>query len=89
MISQTQLDAVIHQAESGPLDEALLARLRSAHPGVHFTCCLDDDVVVNAKPIAERPGFNVYLVNSSQHCSVLSNDLDAASGIVLAEVIAD
>ncbi|EXF44761.1 hypothetical protein BAY1663_02834 [Pseudomonas sp. BAY1663] len=89
MISQTQLDAVIRQAENAPLDEALLARLRSEHPGIHFTCCMDDDVVANAKPVAERPGFNVYLVNSSQHCSVLSNDLDAASGIVLAEVIAD
>ncbi len=89
MISQTQLEAVIRQAEGASLDEALLARLRSDHPGIHFTCCMDDDVTVNARPVAERPGFNVYLVNSSQHCSVLSNDLDAASGIVLAEVIAD
>ncbi|EME02031.1 MULTISPECIES: DUF6129 family protein [Pseudomonadota] len=89
MISQTQLEDVIRQAESAPLDATLLASLRSAHPGVHFTCCMDDDVTVNARPIAERPGFNVYLVNSSQHCSVLSNDLDAASGIVLAEVVAD
>ena len=48
MISQTQLDAVIRQAENGPLNEALLARLRSEHPGIHFTCCMDDDVVVNA-----------------------------------------
>ncbi|MFD1692587.1 hypothetical protein ACFSHR_16845 [Azotobacter chroococcum] len=50
---------------------------------------MDDDIVVNAKPVAERPGFNVYLVNSSDHCSVLSNDLGSASGIVLAEIIED
>lgn len=89
MISQTLLDDVIRQAEQGALDESLLASLRSAHPGVHFTCCMDDDIAVNAKPVAERPGFNVYLVNSSDHCSVLSNDLGSASGIVLAEIIED
>ncbi|NHN79015.1 hypothetical protein HA520_17300 [Azotobacter chroococcum] len=89
MISQTLLDDVIRQAEQGALDESLLASLRAAHPGVHFTCCMDDDIAVNAKPVAERPGFNVYLVNSSDHCSVLSNDLGSASGIVLAEIIED
>ncbi|ACO76408.1 hypothetical protein AvCA_01430 [Azotobacter vinelandii CA] len=89
MISQTLLDDVVRQAEQGVLGESLLASLRSAHPGVHFTCCMDDDVVVNAKPVVERPGFNVYLVNSCDHCSVLTNDLDSASGIVLAEIIED
>lgn len=89
MISQDLLDAVIHQAEQGTLGEPLLASLRQTHPGAHFTLCMDDDIVVNAKPIAARPGFNVYLVNSSDHCLVLTNDLDAASGVVLAEVIPD
>lgn len=89
MISQGLLDDVIRQAEEGVLDDALIARLRSAHPGVHFTWCMDDDIVVNARPVAERPGFNLYLVNSSDHCSTLTNDTDGASGIVLAEVIAD
>ncbi|MFB8830577.1 DUF6129 family protein [Azotobacter sp. CWF10] len=88
MISQTLLDDVIRQAEQGRW-ASLLASLRAAHPGVHFTCCMDDDIAVNAKPVAERPGFNVYLVNSSDHCSVLSNDLGSASGIVLAEIIED
>jgi hypothetical protein len=50
---------------------------------------MDDDIMVNAKPVVERPRFNIYLVNSSDHCSVLSNDPEAASGIVLAEVIPD
>lgn len=89
MISQAILDDVIRQAEEGVLDDALISRLRSAHPGVHFTLCMDDDIMVNAKPLSQRAGFNLYLVNSSDHCSVLSNDPDAASGIVLAEVIAD
>lgn len=89
MISQAQLEDVIQVAERHPLDEALVAQLRLAFPGVHFTCCMDDDVSVNAKPYAERPGFNVYLVNSSDHCSCLTNDPDLASGVVLAEIIED
>lgn len=89
MISQSQLDEVIRVAEQSSLDESLLLTLRGAYPGVHFTCCMDDDVSVNAKPYAERPGFNVYLVNSSDHCSTLTNDPDIASGVVLAEVIED
>ncbi|MNQ19299.1 hypothetical protein D3C85_323600 [compost metagenome] len=89
MISQAVLDDVIRQAEEGVLDDALLARLRSANPGVHFTLCMDDDIMVNAKPLFERQRFNLYLVNSSDHCSILSNDPDAASGIVLAEIIPD
>jgi hypothetical protein len=89
MINHMLLCHVIQQAEQGELDEALLGNLRSAHPGVHFTLCLDDDITVNAKPVAERPGFNIYLVNSSDHCSTLTNDPDCASGIVLAQLIAD
>jgi len=89
MITQTVLDDVIRQAEQEGLGETLIASLRSAHPGVHFTCCMDDDIPVNAKPAVERPKFNIYLVNSSDHCSVLSNDLESASGIVLAEIIED
>lgn len=87
MISQTQLEAIIHQAEQEVLGEVLVTRLRGTHPGVHFSCCMDDDITVNARPVAERPGFNVYLVNSSEHCSVLTDDLGAASGVVLAEII--
>lgn len=89
MISQDLLDAVIRQAEQSVLGEPLLASLRQAHPGAHFTLCMDDDIVVNARPVATRPGFNVYLVNAGEHCLVLTNDLDAASGIVLAELIPD
>lgn len=89
MIDQAQLDEVIRTVEQSRLDDALLVALRAAYPGVHFNSCMDDDVSVNAKPYAERPGFNVYLVNSANHCSTLTNDPDIASGVVLAEVIED
>ena len=89
MITQAQLDEILTTATQYPLDDALIVRLRAAHPGIHFTRCLDDEVSVNAKAVAEKPGFNLYLINSSSHCSVLTNDPDSASGVVLAEIIED
>lgn len=89
MIEQSLVDRVIAQAETGVLDEALIGRLRAEYPGVHFTLCMDDDIVDIARPVAGGDLFNLYLVNSSDHCSVLTNDLAAASGIVLAEIIPD
>ncbi len=89
MISQDQLDAIINEAGQSALDEVLLGRLRAAWPGVHFTLCMDDDIPVHARAVAEQGRFNVYLVNSSDHCSVLTNDTATASGVVLAEVIED
>ncbi|HEX8545063.1 MAG TPA: DUF6129 family protein [Pseudomonas sp.] len=86
MIEPHQLDRVILAVEENGLDEALIARLRGEHPGVHFTCCSDDDIAASARAVAERPAFNVYLVNSSSHCLALTNDLDAASGMVLAYI---
>ena len=89
MISQTQLDEIVQIIGQSALNDALLIQLRTTYPDIHFTHCMDDAVSVNAKAIVEKPSFNLYLVNSSSHCSVLTNDLDSASGIVLAEVIED
>jgi hypothetical protein len=89
MIDQSVLDGVIAAAEGNPFGDSLLASLRGSYPGVHFTCCMDDDINVNARPLVSRPGFNLYLVNSSNHCSTFTNDPDIASGIVLAEVLED
>jgi hypothetical protein len=49
---------------------------------------LEDDISA-AKPYIERPDFNVYLVDSRDHWSVLSLDPEHASGLVFAEVISD
>ena len=68
------------------LGEALLTQLRSVYPGTHFTYCMDDDIH-SGKPVIERPGFRIYLVNSTEHCSQITNALETASGCVLAEVI--
>jgi hypothetical protein len=85
MITPEQLNTVSELVKSQPISEQIVASLRSRFPDFHFTYCMDDDVV-NAKPVFEDPNFNLYLVNSSSHCLSLTNDLDSASGLVIAEV---
>lgn len=88
MIAAEELDAVVQTVEQSGLSEVVLAQLRQQFPGKHFTWCMDDDIN-NGRPVATRENFAVYLVNSSDHCSVLTQDLGSASGYVLAEIIAD
>lgn len=88
MISAGQLAQISAQVGDQVLSEEVVAHLREAFPGIHFTYCMDDDVV-NAKPVFEHPRFNLYLVNSSSHCPCLTNDHDQATGVVLAEIQED
>ncbi|WP_027854787.1 DUF6129 family protein [Marinobacterium litorale] len=89
MITEDVLNEICDFASSQVIGEELVAELRIKYPDYHFTWCFDDDIGATAKPWAERPTFNLYLVNSADHCSKLSNDPGSASGIVVAEVIAD
>ncbi len=67
-----------------PLGEEVITGLRSAFPEMHFTYCLDDDIVTG-KPVLEREAFNVYLIDGREHCLCLTNDHDVATGLVVAE----
>ena len=88
VITDDLIDHVISCIAAKGLSEASVRDLRSQYEGAHFTYCMDDDVAVE-KAYRECDGFNIYLVNSSDHCSVLTNDATSASGLVLAEVIDD
>jgi hypothetical protein len=88
MITQEQLNQISKLVKSGPVSEAVLERLRGSFPDIHFTYCMDDDVV-GASPVFEDPAFNLYLVDSSSHCLTLTRDLELATGLVLAEVEED
>ncbi len=89
MISKTIVNEVVAKVEASYLGEALIQELREANPDIRFTYCSNDDIAVNAKAVTERPGFNVYFVDSREHCAYLTNDYDVATGIVLAEVFDD
>lgn len=86
MISQQELDAIIHHVEQQGLSEAVLAQLRNQYNDYHFTYCIDDDMDAY-EPVIEKNGFNIYFVNTSDHCASLTRQLETASGLVFGEVL--
>ena len=86
MINRQQLATIVRLVEEQGLNSAMISRLRGMYPGVHFTHCLDEEIN-HIAPVQERPGFNVYLVDSRQHCLRLTESFELAGGLVLAEVI--
>ena len=88
MISKEQLDQVGAMLSAQPLEESVVASLRGRFPDIHFTYCSDDDVVA-ASPVHEADSFNLYLIDSRNHCLGFTQDIDIATGIVVAEVEAE
>ena len=88
MMNAMQLAQISHYLENSGINEASVAALRTQFSGCHFTFCMDDDIVA-AKPVLQRPSFNLYLVDSRNHCSTLTQDFATASGVVIAETIAE
>jgi len=86
MLNAETIEAIATELERCGLSEQSLAVLRSSHPKIHFTYCMDDDVGFQT-PYASRPGFNVYLVDGREHCLKFTGDIGHATGLVLAEVI--
>jgi len=83
-----QVQAVVDVALRDGLNETTIGKLRAHFKGVHFTYCMDDDVT-GAEPILRQPGINVYLVDGRDHCLKLTEKLEVATGLVLAEVLGD
>lgn len=88
MIPRAIIETVAAEVARLGLSDQTLSRLRARHPEIHFTYCMDDDVGAET-PFAEQPGFNLYLVDGREHCLKFTDELVAATGLVLAEVIDD
>jgi hypothetical protein len=88
MITAEQLNAIAAKIETLGVDESTVVTLRQEYPAIHFTYCMDDDLPNNV-PVIENATFNLYLIDGREHCLCLTNDYDVATGIVVAEIIAD
>ncbi len=87
MIEPEIVDQIAKFVAQQQVNEATLIQLRQTYPSIHFTYCSDDDIH-SARPVVEHAEFNIYLVNTSEHCFTLTPDFAKATGIVLAEVVA-
>lgn len=88
MITEEQLTDIAGWLNAHGSGEACLPELRQRYPGMHFTWCLDDDVVCNSVA-REESGYNLYLVDGNNHCLAFTTNADAATGVVIAEVVED
>jgi hypothetical protein len=66
------------------VDENSVDQLRGLFPDVHFTYCSEDDIH-SGRPVEESEQFNIYLVDSREHCLSLTVDPEIATGMVIAE----
>jgi len=89
MLTAKQIQDIAKRVGELTPDESSLTVLREAYPGIHFTWCMDDDVGVQTPPYAEYYGFNLYLIDGREHCLKFTQSLEYATGLVIAEVIAD
>lgn len=88
MITEAQLQAVTERISAGKLNDELVAQLRTEFAPLHFTYCYDDDISGHS-PVIETEKFNLYLIDGREHCLKMTNDYEVATGIVVAEIIAD
>ncbi|MDD1632281.1 MAG: DUF6129 family protein [Methylococcaceae bacterium] len=88
MITTEQVNAIAAKIETLGVDETIISALRKQYQPVHFTYCMDDDLPNNT-PIIKHKDFNLYLIDGREHCLCLTNDYEAATGIVVAEIIPD
>lgn len=89
-MSPEQIATIAAKARDGGDPAALRERLRTQFPGLHFTCCSEDDIPARARPVHDESGFALYLVGAGGgHCLSLTDDADHASGVVVASKSAD
>lgn len=85
MISPEQLRHISQRVEELGAEVQTLTPLRQEFPELHFSHCLEDEVGA-ARPIRELSGCNLYLVAGRGHCLGLTQDLETATGLLLAQV---
>lgn len=85
MISAEVLEHLAQAIEQTPVAQRDNIQLfKELLPKISMTCCSQNDIPGLAKPVYQGSDFDLYLVDASEHCARLTNDLSIARGIVLA-----
>ncbi|WP_114418415.1 hypothetical protein [Marinospirillum perlucidum] len=83
MISAEGLQKLAAQIEETPENQRD-ERFNESFEEGRVTLCMEDDIPGMAKPVYQGQGFDIYLVDASQECASLTNDLETACGVVVA-----
>lgn len=74
-----QLDAVLASRDAAA---GVVAELRLLLPGLKITQCDPADIDLET-PFRTWPHFALHLIDGAAHCWRLTNDADAATGLVI------
>lgn len=85
MIATTTLDGICEAVTRYGFSEAGIRELRMLFTDVHLVFCLDDEMGA-AQPYRSYACFCLYLIHNGGHCMRLTEDLDSACGVLIAEV---
>lgn len=85
IVTEYLIDSVVSRVTGAEFEPGLVTDLRKDFKGLHFTICMDDDIC-GPEPIRQAQGFNVYLVDGGGHCLSITTEMEAATGLVIAEV---
>jgi hypothetical protein len=88
MITLAQIQELAAYVRENGVNDCTVSALRQQYQTIHFTYCMDDDLPNNT-PVLEDNAFNLYLIDGRDHCLCLTTDYEAATGVVVAEIIAD
>ncbi|MGR8933403.1 MAG: DUF6129 family protein [Gammaproteobacteria bacterium] len=88
MLNPDRVQEIAAEITAAGVAESTVAALRQSHPDMHFTYCMDDDIPNNT-PVVSAEKFNLYLIDGREHCLCLTRDYDAATGLVIAEILDD
>lgn len=84
-LTPAKLDSIAALAAAAANPRASVVELRRQYPGLSFTCCDASDMSADLEPYQSQSGFDLYLVNGSGHCWDLTADMQAATGVLIAE----
>ncbi len=73
----------INKMLSAPEDAGVFAALRQRFPNLSWTRCDASDVT--EEPFCTFAAYDIHLLDSADHCSHITSDPAAATGIILAK----
>jgi hypothetical protein len=83
-ISDSELKQIETLFAAGAADGGLAVAFRRRFPGLSLTRCAASDMN-GEQPYRQTPGFDLHLVDRSDHCWRLTAEPAHATGIVLAQ----
>lgn len=84
-MTEEQIDAIDRSvAQLQASNRPLIAGLRELFPGVVFVRCPASDM--EGRPVRAGDRHRLYLLDRSETCIRLTDELDTADGVVIAEL---